>query len=141
MTITEKVSYLKGLADGLGLDKDAKETKLFNSIIDILGDLSLSVADLEDDVDEIVEQLDAVDEDLSDLEEFVYDDCDDECGCWDDDEECYEVECPSCGEIIYLDEDMLDEDEIECPSCGETLELDIECDGDCDCCCDDADDE
>ena len=37
MTITEKVAYLKGLADGLDLDKDpSKEGKLIAKIIDIL---------------------------------------------------------------------------------------------------------
>ena len=34
MTIGEKVSYIKGLAEGLGLEGDTKEGKILNAIID-----------------------------------------------------------------------------------------------------------
>ena len=43
-----------------------------------------------------------------------------------------EVECPACGEIICLDDSILDEDSIQCPACGETLEFEFDCDCDCD---------
>ena len=46
MGITEKVAYLKGLAEGLGLDKDSKEGKLFAAIIDVLDDMALEIEDL-----------------------------------------------------------------------------------------------
>ncbi len=47
MTITEKVAYLKGLAEGLALDPESsKEAKLIASMIDILEDIVLSVSDL-----------------------------------------------------------------------------------------------
>ena len=82
--------------------------------------------------------------DLDELEEYVFcDEDDDFCDCCDcEDDELYEVECPSCGEEIYLDDEMLDEEFIECPACGEKLELDIEFDDcDCDCGCCDCDEE
>ena len=57
----------------------------------------------------------------------------------DDDEEVYEVECPNCNDIIYLDESMLEEEEMICPGCGTRLEFEFECDcdgtPDCDCGC------
>ena len=57
-------------------------------------------------------------------------DCDD-CDCCDD--EVYEIECPACNDVIYLDEDMLCEEGMVCPNCGTDLEFDFEgCD--CDCC-------
>lgn len=141
MTVTEKVAYLKGLAEGLALDESKPETKVINAMIDILDDLALSVSDLEDGLDMFSEQLDAVDEDLDELEGFVYDDdYDDDCCCDDccDDEEYYDVECPGCGEVITIDCDILDEGSIECPNCGELLEFECECDCDC---CDDCGDE
>ncbi|MBE6751304.1 MAG: hypothetical protein IKK46_00995 [Clostridia bacterium] len=145
MTLTEKVAYLKGLAEGLNLDKDAKETKLFEAMFDILEDMALTVNDIDEDLAAVEELVDCIDEDLDELEDIIYDDdCDCDCGCGcDDDFDCdcgdelYEVECPSCGEAIYLDESMFDEEYIECPECGEKLELDIDfedCDCDCDCC-------
>ncbi len=85
-----------------------------------------------------MEQLDAVDEDLSNVEDIIYGDddcdcCDDDCDCCDDDEELYEIECPACHDTVYLDEDMLSEDGITCPNCGTELEFDF--DGcDCGCC-------
>ncbi|MCQ2475235.1 MAG: hypothetical protein MJ173_04935 [Clostridia bacterium] len=141
MTVTEKVAYLKGLAEGLALDESKPETKIINAMIDILDDLALSVSDLEDGLDMFSEQLDAVDEDLDELEGFVYDDdYDDDCCCDDccDDEEYYDVECPGCGEVITIDCDILDEGSIECPNCGELLEFECECDCGC---CDDCGDE
>ncbi len=139
MTVTEKVAYLKGLVDGLDFDKDDKETKVINAVLDVLEDLALTVSDLDDEMELVTEQLDAVDEDLADLEEIFYDecddcDCDDDCDCCDCDCDCdedmYEVECPACGEVIYFDEEIILDGEAKCPACGEVLEFDVDCDCD-----------
>lgn len=135
MTICEKVSYIKGLAEGLELDGSTKEGKVLNAIIDLLTDIAEEIDYIEEDYAELTEQVDAVDEDLAAVEDFLYededeDDCD--CGCCDDDD-LYEVECPKCHDIIYLDEEMLEEEGITCPNCGTDLEFDF--DGDCDCGC------
>lgn len=143
MTLTEKVAYLKGLAEGLDLDKESKESKIFEAMFDILEDMALTVTDIDEDLAAVEEYVDDVDADLNDLEEYVYGEDEDDFCCCDDEDELYEVACPSCGEEIYLDGEMLEEEFIECPACGEKLELDIEfddCDCDCDCgCCDDED--
>ncbi len=130
MTICEKVAYIKGLAEGLDLDSNDKNSKVLKAVIELLEDVALTVEDLEDGTAELCEQIDAVDEDLSNLEDYVYDDEDD----YDDyeDDEVYEVQCPACNDIVYLDEEMLAEGEIACPNCGTNLEFDLECD--CDCC-------
>ncbi|HIZ54628.1 MAG TPA: hypothetical protein H9671_00265 [Firmicutes bacterium] len=138
MNLTEKVSYVKGLMEGMDLDQNAKENKLMAAIIDLLDDMARSIADLEDANDEMTELMDIIDEDLGAVEEFVYgcEDDDEGCDCCDgcDDEELYEVVCPTCGETICIDEDMLDKGEIACPQCGEDLEFDLDgCDG-CDGC-------
>ena len=133
MTVTEKAAYLKGLAEGLNLDSDKPETKLINAMIDVIDEMALSISDLEDSMDMVVEQLDAVDEDLAEVEDYVFEDEDDysDCeGCPGCDGDYFEVVCPACGETICLDESVLDEDSIECPACGETLEFDFDEDGD-----------
>lgn len=128
MTITEKTAHLKGLLEGMDFDPGTKEGKLFAAIVDTLNDIAAEVTDLGD-------ELSAVDEDLSALEEDFYSDecCSDSCSCHgdddDEDEEFYEVECPNCGNTIYMDEDLLLEGSIECPECGETVELEVEEDG------------
>lgn len=155
MTLTEKISYIRGLADGLKLDESKDEVKVLKAIIELLDDMALTIADMEELYDEMSEQLDAVDEDLADLEEDFYEDdccdcgcdcdcdddlcdccCDDDCDCDCDfeDEVFYEVTCGKCGETICIDEDTLLEGEIVCPVCGEVLEFDF---SDLDCCCGD----
>lgn len=134
MEITEKVAYLKGLVDGLGIDDSTKEGKVIRAIVDLLDDIALSVSDLEDSVDLMGEQLDLLDEDVGELYEDSFGDEDDDCDEDDFEGELYEVTCPSCQETLCLDEDMLDEGEIDCPNCGEPLEFDLN--GvldDCDC--------
>ena len=125
MSVTERVAYLKGLAEGLDIDSDSKEGRLLSAIIDVLDDMAYELSDVTKAVEEMEDQIDMIDEDLDGLEEYVYDDdeCDDEeCDC----DELYEAVCPSCGESIYLDEDMLKEGSIDCPSCGEHLEFDAD---------------
>ena len=78
MTITEKTAYLKGLLEGMEIDQSTKEGKLFAAIIEALDDIALSVADLDDEVgaindemDMMEESLDAIDEALDDLEDAL----------------------------------------------------------------------
>lgn len=143
MDICEKVAYIKGLAEGLNLDSETKEGKILAAVIDVLGDITEEICDIEDGCDAMLEQIDTVDEDLSAVEELIYDedddcDCDDCCDC---DDDLYEVECPQCHDVIYLDEDMLADEGITCPNCGTELEFDFDCDCDCEDCEDDCDHE
>lgn len=142
MTVTEKVAYLKGLMEGLSLDTTTNEGRMIKAIVDVLDDIALTVADLEDANAELVEQLDAIDEDLEALEDEIYDDDDDccDCGCEDDDDEedeyLYEVTCNKCGETFCLDEDTLLSGPVNCPNCNEEISFEVvDCDeDDCDCC-------
>ena len=59
MTTIEKVAYIKGLMDGMKIDESSDNGKLMKLIVDILGDLSNDVADIEDYVAELTEQVDA----------------------------------------------------------------------------------
>ena len=135
MGITEKVAYLKGLADGLGLDKDTKEGKLFAAIIDVLDDMALEIEDMQELQMELSEGLDAVSDDLEDIEDIVYEEWEDDDDYEDEDEEdeeeedsedCYATTCPTCEEEIFFDESILEEGEVICPNCGERLEFDLE---------------
>jgi hypothetical protein len=124
MTITEKVAYVKGLAEGLELSDDNKTERILKAVIDVLDDMALTVADIDDMIDEITDQVDAIDEDLSDVEEYL---CDEDCGeCDDEDEYTYAVTCPTCDTTIYLSDEDLQEDGITCPECGEDLEFDFD---------------
>ena len=137
MTLTEKTAYIKGLVEGLELNADEKEVKVINAIIGLLDDMALTVSDLEESMNDMGNQLDEVDEDLYYLEQDFYDEDEDD----GEDEEYYEVTCPTCNETICVSEDVLLKGGIQCPNCGESLEFDFD-DLECDCgCCSDADDE
>jgi len=144
MEILEKVAYMKGLAEGLGLDTKTKEGKLLTVMIDLLDDIALELEDLNDAQMELEEGLDAVSDDLNDVETYIYemdgefdeDEDDDEDEDFDDEDEVYETTCPNCEEEIFFDETILADGEVACPNCGEKLQFDLsELDEDEDCCC------
>lgn len=148
MDSQEKVAYLKGLMEGLKLDPAKDETRLFNAVVDILSDLvkdvndlSGDLEDLEDDfddlsdyVDELVEDDDEDDEDEDDED----DEDDDDVDLGDFDDDFFEINCPKCGNSLYVDGGILEEGSLECPDCGSVIEF-RPCDHDCASC--DAEDE
>lgn len=132
MDTTESLGYLKGLIEGLDLGDNKKETKVFSAIVDVLSNLVEDIDDMTDGVEMLADQVDAVDEDLADLEEYVYDDYDDECDCddccddEDEDEEEFEVECPLCNTPFTVDAETALNGTVSCPNCGEMLEFEVE---------------
>ncbi len=137
MKLTEKMSYLQGLLDGLEIDNSTKEGKALLQMSDVMSELVAYVEDLQSQVDELTELCDILDQDLGQVEEDIYDeDCDledcDEClededdYDFDEDEELYEITCPSCGDTILIDEGMIEEGSINCPNCNELLEFDCD---------------
>ena len=143
MTLSEKSAYLKGLMDGLKLNTESDEGKMIAAIVDLLGDLTRKVTDIEDTTIAISDELDEIEEDLDAIEDYILDeededwdeDYEDEDDEWDEDEEyeegfdfgdedstIYEVVC-ACGNVIAFDEDVLESGSIVCEECGETLEF------------------
>ena len=143
MTISEKSAYLKGLMDGLSLNTETDEGKMIAAIVDLLGDMAKRITDIEETTIAISDELDEIEEDLDAIEDFILDededyedeDFEDE---WDENEDyeegfdfgdeestIYEVEC-ACGEIINFDEEVLEQGSMICPNCGETLEFSTE---------------
>lgn len=137
MTISEKVAYLKGLAEGLDIDTEkSKEGKLISVMIGILEEVGLSIEDLEENTVALGEEIDALSDDLSDVEQLVFEDEDEEdgCGCGCEDGDFFETDCPSCGETLVIDAGVLEEGVIQCPSCKQKFALDLD-DSDCECGC------
>ena len=124
MTISEKVAYLKGLAEGLNLDTEkSKEGKLISVMIGILEELAMSVEDLEENALNLGVEIDVLSDDLADVEDVVFEEEDDESEDYDDD--WFEVECPTCGETLIIDDQALADGEVECPKCGSRYAMDL----------------
>ena len=148
MTLSEKSAYLKGLMDGLDLNKDTAEGKMISGIVDLLQEMTTAITDLEENAIAVSDELDEIEEDLDAIEEFLMDeddededfdedyddDDDDDYGFMDDDGEdfdyddevVYDVTCPTCGEKLQLDEETILGDPIHCPKCNELLEFEFD---------------
>ena len=135
MKITEQAAYLKGLADGLNLNKETAEGKLIAALIDLAGEVAEAQEKMQEDIDYLSDYVDELDEDLGAVEEEVYGDCcDDDCDCCcdeddEDDEDIddgFEITCPSCGETIVFDGTVDDDGELVCPNCTEKIVYDTE---------------
>ena len=123
MTISEKVAYLKGLAEGLDLDtQKSKEGKLISVMIGILEEVALSIEDLDENALALGEEIDALSDDLADVESIVYDEDEDED---EDDSDFFEVECPNCDEPLVIDEDDMEAGIVICPNCETKFALDM----------------
>ncbi len=132
MNITEKVSYIKGLAEGLNLDETTKEGKVLLAMLDVLKDIAYQVEDIDNDLNDMADVVGDLDDAVLELEEEVYGECecghghDHECDCdCDDEEDFYEITCPKCNNSITVDFDVIAAGGILCPNCGEPLEFDL----------------
>lgn len=155
MTIVERAAYLKGLTEGLGVDPDSRDGKLWGALTDLLSDMAHEIEDLQSGALDFADALDEIGDELGYLEELTgeldlpedeededeeneednivpFSDADgEESADEEEDEEIpfdgvlYDVKCPVCGEEITFGEDTLEEGSIECPKCGEVLEFDL----------------
>lgn len=153
MTIVERAAYLKGLTEGMGIDPESKEGKLWYALNDLLHDMAHEIEDLQacsmdqaDMIDEIADELEYLEEITCDLdlpEEYDSCDCKCHCDCDDDDNDddededdnedeeieydgiIYDATCPVCGEEISFGQETLEEGSVNCPGCGELLEFDL----------------
>lgn len=125
--IAEKIAYLKGLANGLGVNDDTKEGRIINGILDILTEINEYIGEVDDDLAEVQESVAEISEDLSDVEDEIYgeDGCGSCCGDECEDDDIYEIECPECGELVYADGETLEETDVFCPNCHKKLEIEI----------------
>ncbi|MBQ4055413.1 MAG: hypothetical protein IJD17_06820 [Clostridia bacterium] len=109
MNMTEKAAYIKGLLEGMNLDENKPETKLFNAIVDCLNEMAMTLTEVEEDVEVLDAYIEEVDEDLGDVEEYIFGD--DDCCCCDDDD------CDCC-----CDDECEDDDCCDCCDCEEDAE-------------------
>ena len=78
MTISEKAAYLKGLMDGLNLDTDKAEGKMIAAIVELMGDVTKRLHDVEETTIAISDELDEIEEDLDAIEDYIMDEDEDD---------------------------------------------------------------
>lgn len=117
--LRQRVSYLRGLMDGLQVDTASNEGRILGEVVNILQDVADGMMELYSSQDELEKYVESVDEDLSELEDQVNADE------FADDDDYIEVECPQCHDTVYFDPEILDDDdtvvEVTCPNCGSVV--------------------
>lgn len=119
-SIKPKVAYLHGMMDGLSIDVSSKEGKVLKEIVKVLEDIADRMDEIEANQSNLEMYMDALDDDLQDVEEDFYgfDDSDGFMG----EDEFVEHQCSQCGETIYLDRSIIENNElIKCPNCNYDL--------------------
>ena len=123
--MTDRISYLQGLAEGMKLNPEKDSHKLILGILDVLGEVGESFEALAESHGELSDYVEAIDEDLADLEANLYDDENENLARKENDDDfegMIEYECPHCGAKIEIDPDEVDFDEDAlCPGCGKEL--------------------
>lgn len=103
-----RVSYLRGLMEGLKIDPETDEGKVFFAIVDTLEDMSEAVALVDDRLSELDDYVDLLNEDLSEVERELFgvadDDFDDDCD-FDDDYNDFFDDDDICSEFIDEQDD------------------------------------
>ncbi len=120
--IKSKVAYIQGLLDGLTIADEATE-KVFKAILKTLEDMAEIIEEHDECIDELDDCMEDICDELDDIDEYLFDDDDDE------EDECdfFEAECPSCGEMIYFDNQLCEKmEELICPNCNTSIIQDIE---------------
>ena len=141
MSMMEKAMYLKGLCDGIELDKTTKEGKLIAALLDMVTEMAAEMDDMQAEICELRDYCEELDEDLGDVEEVLLDidedEDEDDFGFDDDDDEDDEFECDGdcagcdfdCG-FDDEDDDFFDDEEedeyfeVICPACGDVINFD-----------------
>ena len=131
MTISEKVAYIQGLYDGLGLDSEKSgEARILSEVLDVLREVGLQLDGMDAAMDQFDEELDTLGNTVASLEEAVFDDEDEDDAdfdsCDDADEDFFEIPCPSCGEDLIVDDEALAAGVVDCPACGGKFALSFE---------------
>ena len=74
----EKVAYLKGLAEGMRLDAGSDQGKLLLAMIDAMEAFASEHEDTCAQLDELQQYVEEIDSDVSDLEEVLFSEDDDD---------------------------------------------------------------
>ena len=81
----ENIAYLNGLLDGMDIDNNnSKEGKALLLVSEILEDIVSIVEDLDVEQEEMEDYVTAIDEDLSSIENEIFEDIDDDLNELDD---------------------------------------------------------
>ena len=117
--LTDRVSYLKGLAAGMKLNMEKDANKLMLEMLNAMGDIAEEIQNMAEAHRDLNDYVESIDDDLADLEETLFGDGGDEDEV-EEDEETEDEEELDEGSYVVDDEDLI---LYACPHCGHELEF------------------
>ena len=131
MDLNAKAAYIRGLMTGMEFDPASKNGKVIAAMMDLLEEMAAQVVEHDNALDQVYDELETLDQDVDDIVSDLYaadDDEDDEDQDGDDEDTLYEVTCPNCGEVSTVDEEtLLDQtQELVCPYCNASFDIELE---------------
>lgn len=136
--ITDRAAYLRGLAEGMKLDREDNQQRLLLEMLDLMDEMAHQLADANAELAELQEYVEDIDTDLTDMEEVLFGDDDCDCDCEDcmddydmddddDDDQELSFDCPNCGKTVLLRaSDIESEEDVVCKHCNTPFFTDIE---------------
>lgn len=135
--MTDKVSYLKGLAAGMKLNMEKDTNKLLMEVLGAMGEMAEEMEALSQAQEELNEYVESIDDDLADLEEAIFEEDEDYEPVEDDEDdgldedELISYACPNCGhELQFRASDVDFDEDYLCPACGKPVFPELEEDED-----------
>lgn len=122
MDLNAKAAYIRGLMTGMEFDPNSKNGRIISAMMDLLEEMAATVTEHDNALDQVYDELDAMDEDMDDLTSALFDLDEDE---EEEDDAEYEVTCPNCGVVTTVDEDTLMNRELVCPNCGAAFDIEL----------------
>ena len=122
--LKERAAYLRGLLEGADFVQDPKQKLVWEGLMDFCDGVAQDMEEMGDSQSDFADYIEAIDEDLSTLEKYFYNQEEDE-----EDEVVFtagdhqavmELTCPRCKEEIYF-EDEPGNYEVMCPECGSVV--------------------
>jgi transcription elongation factor Elf1 len=112
----------------MGIDESTKEGKILRAMSELLVEMADELRRLDEDLNDVYGDVDLLSEDVEDIQNFLLDEDEDDDEPEedaDDEAPCYEVECPHCGETVYVTEADLEEKEAFCEECGKSFSIEL----------------
>ena len=131
--LTDRISYLKGMAAGMKLNMDKDSNKLMLEMLTVMGEMAEEMAAMTEAHNDLNEYVESIDDDLAELEETLFgeeemdgedidldgeDDDEDEFG----EDDLIVYACPHCGtEIEFQANDVDFDEDYLCPECHKPI--------------------
>ena len=131
--LTDRISFLKGMAAGMKLNMDKDNNKLLLEMLNVMGEMAEEMAAITEAHNDLNEYVESIDDDLAELEETLFgeeemdaedvdidgeDDDEDEFG----EDDLIVYACPHCGhEIEFHATDVDFDEDYLCPECQKPI--------------------